>query len=150
MQQYVVPQFIDVEGKIIGPITIRQFILLLGGGLALFLAFKFLNFTSFIGVAVLVVILVILFGFMKVQGRPVHLFFRNMVKVFITSPMLKVWNREVTTTNIQKRTITSTGPVGQFGVITSDMEPIVRTRLSELSLIVDTGGAYSKEEEEYG
>ncbi|KKS92044.1 MAG: hypothetical protein UV69_C0039G0006, partial [Parcubacteria group bacterium GW2011_GWE2_43_12] len=32
MQQFVVPQFIDVEDKIIGPITVRQFIIIMVGG----------------------------------------------------------------------------------------------------------------------
>jgi hypothetical protein len=29
MQQFVVPQFIDVEDKIIGPISVRQFLTLM-------------------------------------------------------------------------------------------------------------------------
>ena len=35
MQQFTVPQFIDVEPKIIGPITTRQFLIFLAAGLML-------------------------------------------------------------------------------------------------------------------
>lgn len=34
--QYSVPQFIDIEDKIIGPLTLKQFLILLFGGLILF------------------------------------------------------------------------------------------------------------------
>ena len=30
MDRFVVPQFIDVEDKIFGPVTVRQFLILLG------------------------------------------------------------------------------------------------------------------------
>ena len=35
--QYNIPQFVDVEDKIIGPLTLKQFLTLLGGGLLVFL-----------------------------------------------------------------------------------------------------------------
>ena len=40
MDQFVVPQFIDVEDKIFGPVTTRQFVILLVAGLVLFVASK--------------------------------------------------------------------------------------------------------------
>jgi len=40
--RFSVPQFIDVEDKIFGPLTFRQFIYVAGGGGLVFLCFKFL------------------------------------------------------------------------------------------------------------
>ena len=36
MQQYNVPQFVDVEDKIFGPMTLKQFLTFLGGALIIF------------------------------------------------------------------------------------------------------------------
>ena len=152
MRQYVVPQFIDVEGKIIGPITTRQFVLLLTGGFVTFLAFKFLHFMSFIGVTVTAFILVVVFGFVKVQGRPFHLFLKNIINTIFTSSMLKVWIREVDANSIKNQSKKTTSSNHHPGAILNKGETKIssHTRLSELSLIVDTGGAYSQEKENYG
>ena len=91
MQQFVVPQFIDVEGKIIGPITIRQFILMLAGGLLIFLTFRFLSFTIFIFSTVFIVIFVVIFGFVKVNSRPIHKFIINVMKTIFGRPLLRAW-----------------------------------------------------------
>ena len=48
MQQFTVPQFIDVEDKILGPISVRQFLIMLGGGLFAFVAYKVADFALFI------------------------------------------------------------------------------------------------------
>lgn len=70
MAQYQVPQFIEVEDKIFGPLTLKQFIYLAGaGGLALlcftllplFLALPLAGLAGGIGAA---------FAFYKVNGRP--------------------------------------------------------------------------------
>ena len=39
--QFVVPQFIEVEDKIFGPVTTRQFVVLLIGGLFVFISFSY-------------------------------------------------------------------------------------------------------------
>lgn len=44
MQQFLVPQFIDVENKIIGPLTVRQFVIFLIAAGFIFLVLKFLLF----------------------------------------------------------------------------------------------------------
>ena len=43
MNQFVAPQFIDVEDRIIGPITTRQFVMMIGGGIVIFIASRFLD-----------------------------------------------------------------------------------------------------------
>ena len=65
MQQFTVPQFIDVEPKIIGPITARQFLIFLGAALFIFLFYKLINFGTFILTSVLVFIIAVVFAFVK-------------------------------------------------------------------------------------
>ncbi len=48
MAQYVVPQFITVEDKILGPITVRQFLILLVDTGLMFIFYKIFDFSLFL------------------------------------------------------------------------------------------------------
>ena len=70
MAQYQVPQFIEVEDKIFGPLTIKQFIYLAGaGGLAL-ICFTVLPLLLALPLAGLAVGIGAAFAFYQVNGRP--------------------------------------------------------------------------------
>lgn len=70
MAQYQVPQFIEVEDKIFGPLTLKQFIYLAGaGGLAL-LCFTLLPLLLALPLAGLAAGIGAAFAFYKVNGRP--------------------------------------------------------------------------------
>jgi len=142
VQQFVVPQFIDVEGKIIGPITTRQFVIMLAGGGIIFLSFRFGDFTFFLATTVLVSFFVVLFAFIKVNSRPFHLFLINFLQTLFMRKMLRVWQREEFTVSLSSK-ITK----GKEEVLSSRKKTVARTQLSELALIVDTGGVYKAEEE---
>lgn len=70
MAQYQVPQFIEVEDKIFGPLTIKQFVYLAGGGGLCLLFFTFLPFylTVILGIPVLAFSAGL--AFFEVNGRP--------------------------------------------------------------------------------
>ena len=71
--QYPVPQFTDVEDKIFGPLTLKQFGIVGGAGLIVFLfysATKDLLITVFAGFLIGVPALGLAFG--KVNGRPLY------------------------------------------------------------------------------
>ena len=78
MQQFVVPQFIDVEDKIIGPITTRQFIVLLAGFLIIAVSYKLFDFSLFVTFGLLVFAITSIFAFLKINGRPFHYFVLNL------------------------------------------------------------------------
>jgi len=69
MQQFTVPQFIDVEDKILGPITIRQFLILLVGCIVIFISYRYGDLGTFVLVLAVVGILSLLFAFVKVNGQ---------------------------------------------------------------------------------
>lgn len=70
MAQYQVPQFIEVEDKIFGPLTIKQFIYLAGaGGLAL-ICFTVLPLLLALPLGGLAVGIGAAFAFYQVNGRP--------------------------------------------------------------------------------
>ncbi len=68
--QFQVPQFIDVEDKIFGPFSFKQFLYLLGGGGGAFVIWKLLPWYLAIPLIIPVVSLAGALTFMKVNNRP--------------------------------------------------------------------------------
>ncbi|HEY4511529.1 MAG TPA: PrgI family protein [Candidatus Paceibacterota bacterium] len=98
--KFQVPQFIEVEDKIFGPLTLKQFIYLAGAAGFSFIIYKIAPF--FIGVVLVVPIL--LFGvalaFYKINNKPFIFVVEAAVKYFF-SAKLYIWrkeNRQITPT----------------------------------------------------
>lgn len=91
--EYQVPQFIEVESKIVGPLTLRQFIYIAGGaGLCLAL-FKFLPFFLAALLSLPVAGFAGALSFYKINNKP----FINVVEAaakFYTSSRLFLWRKE--------------------------------------------------------
>lgn len=134
MQQFTVPQFIDVESKIIGPITTRQFLIFLGTGIFIVLFYKIFDFTLFLVVSIPLALLSILFAFFKINGRPFHYFVINVIQTW-RRPGLRVWNNKLDPVEIEIQNLV-------FSEKVPTKEFYHRSRLAELSLIVDTAGEY--------
>lgn len=142
MDQFVVPQFIDVEDKIVGPITTRQFVIVLAGGLLSFIFYKLLTFGFYIFMQIIVFALVATLGFVKVNGQPFHLFLLNVIQT-LKRPALRLWNKEVELEVLKARQ--SAGEEPPPPPKPAKKEFTTGSKLSELSLIVNTGGAYKGE-----
>src|SRR4051812_265578 len=100
--RYQVPQFIEVEDKIFGPLTLKQFIYIAGG---CGLAFVFFRFLPFI-IAVLPMAASVIFGLAlafykdRVSGKP----FIDVVEAsfkYVLSSKLYIW-RKATPSATQK------------------------------------------------
>jgi hypothetical protein len=143
MQQFTVPQFIDVESKVIGPITARQFLIFIAalvfGGVA-YLSF---DFELFLVVAVLLIIIAGVFAFLKINGRPFHFFVLNLIQTF-KKPKLRVWNHKIGK-NLETEIINI-----EYKEKIPRKEFYNKSRLAELSLVVDTKGQYQSTEDEPG
>jgi len=143
MERFVVPQFIDVEDKIIGPVTTRQFVLMLFPALTGGLFFKIFDFSLFLLVTIPMVIAFGLLAFFKVNGMPLHFFLLNLLQS-LRKPTLRVWDK-----NLQDDEIRLGLKVEKVAPPPSPPRkaPISRSRLHELTLVVNTGGVYQPEEE---
>lgn len=89
---FQVPQFIDIEDKLLGPLTFKQFIYLLGGGGATFVLFKLLPSVIAFLFAAPIVGFSLALAFYKINDRP----FINIVESWITYKMgtkLYTWKR---------------------------------------------------------
>ncbi|MDO9399411.1 MAG: PrgI family protein [bacterium] len=141
MQQFTIPQFIDVEDKIIGPITTRQFVILLAGAMLIAVFYKIFDFTLFIVASISVLIIAVAFSFIKVNGRPLHFFILNITQT-LKRPGVRVWNHTIGKIEAEYEVEDKK----QIEQVIPSARRYNASRLAELSLIVDTKGAYKGEE----
>lgn len=80
--RFQVPQFIGVEDKIFGPLTVRQFIYVAGGAGMIFVVGKFLPIYIAIFVCTAIGLLSLALAFYKVNERPF---------IFIAESAFKYW-----------------------------------------------------------
>lgn len=137
--RFIVPQFIDAEDKIFGPITVRQFIIMVIGALFIFASYKLADFALFALEAFVIAALSLLFAFVKVNGAPFHLFFINFLAT-LTKPKVRIWRKEqVRVEEFKSKT------EDQINKYVKPKRLLPSSKLSELSLIIDTGGVYKGE-----
>lgn len=142
MQQFTVPQFIDVESKIIGPITVRQFLIFLGGAIVIGISYKIFDFALFLTVGIIVFALSGIFAFLKINGRPFHFFVLNLVQTW-RRPNLRVWNHHLGFVDSPEFT-----PTIKAEPLVAVKETYHSSRLADLSLVVDTKGRYRGDKSE--
>ena len=139
MREFNVPQFIDVEDRIIGPITVRQFITLLAGAGLLVVTYRFVTFTIFLLLAFFIGVLTLVFAFLRINGQGFHLFLVNFLQT-LGRPRVRVWSKEFTPFTQASLPQEVTLPLSRRVMPTG-------SKISELALMVDTGGVYTGEGE---
>lgn len=142
MPQFVVPQFIDVEDKILGPVTTRQFAILMVTALVGFIVYKLLSLWYAVAIDAVLLAMALTLAFVRVNGQPFHYFLLNFVQTF-RRPPVRVWNKDLTDAEIiaySKVEVPPPPPPKPY------KEAPTTSRLSELALIVNTGGVYRPED----
>ncbi|HYF04587.1 MAG TPA: PrgI family protein [Patescibacteria group bacterium] len=93
--QFPVPQFTDVEDKIIGSLTLKQFIIIGGAGLALFLIYTlFKDVLILIFTGLLVMPPALFLAFYKHSGRPLYSMIPQILRHY-TSAKVMVFHKDV-------------------------------------------------------
>lgn len=90
MKQYQVPQFINVEDRVVGPLTLKQFFYLLGGAAFGVVAYFLFQFILFVIVIIPVSILTLLLAFLTINGQPFAKILFSALN-FYTKPKLFIW-----------------------------------------------------------
>lgn len=142
--QFVVPQFIDVEDKILGPITVRQFVIILVDFGVVFLFYKIFDFALFVITGLLVLGFGFVLAFIKINGQPFHFFLLNFAQT-LRRPKLRVWDKNIPDNELRfyAQTVKIKPPPS------IPKKPLLEaSKLAELSLVVNTGGVYKPDEEE--
>jgi len=138
-QQFTVPQFIDIEDKIFGPISVRQFVIIIVGGILLVAEYFMFTFFIFIFIALITAGIIALFAFFKINGQYFHFFLLNLATT-MRSPKMKYWSKQLAFEEAKQAKDKEPPSVSIPTRVTPSS-----SRLRELSLIVDTGGAYGEE-----
>ncbi|HAJ44811.1 MAG: hypothetical protein UV53_C0011G0008 [Candidatus Azambacteria bacterium GW2011_GWE1_42_9] len=133
MTQYQVPQFIDMESRIIGPLTLKQFLYLAMAGAILFVLWFLLIPAIWMVIAVPVAAIAATFAFLKINDRPFVYFFLSLLKYFgkpklyIFSPMPPETKQEIAPKKEEPAILES---------VENKLTPL---KLKELATILDTG-----------
>ncbi len=139
MQQFNVPQFIDVEDKIIGPITTRQFVILLVCSMIAAILYKIVDFVPFLVITIVIFALGGIVAFLKINGRPFHYFVLNLIQTS-KKPKVRVWNSQLGKKD--KKAKEEKDDSKKKEVKVPRKQVYKKSKLAELSLMVDTGGSY--------
>ncbi|MSU76403.1 PrgI family protein [Patescibacteria group bacterium] len=137
-QSYKIPQNVDLEDKIFGPLTLKQFLLALGAGVI-----TFISYSVFYPVAPLVfwILTIITWGvtvafiFVKPNDQPFSKYITSFL-AFLLKPTRRVWKRIPSLGEIKLHDETSVPKVTR----NEPSEDEVRSRLQHLSHVVDTRG----------
>lgn len=138
-EQFVVPQFIDVEDKIFGPVTSRQFVILLVGGMLIFISYKLADFMLFIFLLAIIGGMSLILAFVKINGQAFHYFILNIVQT-ARRPGLRIWNKKHNKDELKYYI-----NLNEIEEVEEQIKKVPRlsyNRIRDLSLIVNTGGYY--------
>lgn len=128
-----VPQFIDVEDKIAGPLTWRQLLWMIGMGAVLLVFFNTFDSALFFILAIPTVLLFAAFAFYRPNGFPLTTFVFYAV-LFVFRPKISVWERPLHTQPAPKAPIKEAEPVN------TGQKQINQEKLHELARILDRRG----------
>lgn len=144
-EKFVVPQFIDAEDKILGPITVRQFLICLGAAFLIFIEFKVLAFAYFIVATVFTAGFAAVFSFLKINGQPFHIFFVNFLETTFR-PSLRTWQKGLSDSELHD-VLKRNKPKAPTTAKAPDANRPSSSRLRDLALTVNTGGVYNPDED---
>ena len=90
--RFVVPQFIEREAKIIGPLTFKQFLYVGSAGLVCFMIYFSFSFDIFLISCLILGSIASAFAFLKISDIPLSKFLWNFFK-YSLSPKVYLWNK---------------------------------------------------------
>jgi hypothetical protein len=91
--QFQVPQFIEIEDKIFGPLTLKQFIYLAGGGGIVIVLFSFIPWFIAMFLAVPVGVFSLALAFYKINNKPFIGIVESVFRYYLGN-RLYLWKKE--------------------------------------------------------
>jgi hypothetical protein len=132
--QFEVPQFIEHEPKIIGPLTFNQFIYIGIAGAVIFLLFFSLPFALFLVPGIAIGAVGAGLAFLKVSGKSLPVLLLNLFS-FSLGPKTYIWHRKL---SIPKAVTPTTFVQEKKSPVASRIQSGKGGRIKDLSLRVDT------------
>lgn len=147
--QYKIPQEVNVEDKIIGPFTLKGFGFVMGFTLV---AIIFIVIFSKVGLSFIPSLIIgcffgsffLILGFVRYNGKPLYSHLGPFMN-FIMKPRQRVWKRiDEKPRNTEKPQNDVAEPAtiqNKYVTPKADLKD-AESKIEEISLMVDTGGAY--------
>jgi hypothetical protein len=89
-----VPQFVDIEDKVAGPLTWKQLLWMIAMGVLLLVMWNTLTFGTFIGWAIPIIIIFVAFAFYRPYNQPLTKMVYHGILYFF-NPKVYTWKREM-------------------------------------------------------
>jgi hypothetical protein len=128
VRQYQVPQFIAVEDKIFGPLTLKQFIYLLAGLGIIVLFWNYFETPLFIIFSAPVAGLAISLAYLKINEQPLANVILNGFHYFVR-PRLYIWKKKRPDLVVAKTTQRAATPIG--------LTKLTESKLNDLAWSLD-------------
>ncbi len=128
--QFIVPQFIDVEDKVIGPFSFKQFLYLSGGAGLAFALFKLLPGVLGLPLGLGALALALALTFYKVNGKP-FIFVLQAFVFYAIQSKLYIWRQQ------RKKEEETTTPVKEAESTTPFIPRLTESKLGDLSWSLD-------------
>lgn len=142
--QFQVPQNIDLEDKIVGSLTLTQFLYVLGGLLIDYLLFQAIArnyFAVFLVIGIPVTLITLGLAFLKVQEQPLSRFISYGL-VYLSKPKLRIWQRD----NNIKPIMTAPPKIEKKEPVIIPKHHLEKSELEQLAYSLDTATPIKPEE----
>ncbi len=134
--EYQVPQFIEVEDKIVGPLTLRQFIYIAGAAGLCIVFLVYVQIIIAFVLSALVVAFAAALAFYKVNGKP----FIEILEAgfnYYTSAKLFLWKHKDMGARERSAAVEAAAAAETAARVPSGTPKLTRGRLSELAWSLD-------------
>jgi len=140
--EYQVPQFIEVEDKLVGPLSLKQFLYVAGAGGLCIIFFSYLSFFFALILSLPIAGLGVALAFYKINGKPLV----DVLEAgfnYYTSKRLMLWKYTEPTKEAGQAAAVAAAAADQAARPVRGAPRLTRGKLSELawSLDVPIGGA---------
>lgn len=145
--QFPIPQNVDIEDKLIGPLTLKQFLYLLAGGILEFFWFSVFDMELFLLMTIPTVGIAVAFAFVKVYDKPFSEFVLIMLH-FVFASRRRVWKRvpgslTIKSTGAQKITQKHKEEQSRLRKVIAEKKIQVKN-IDDLAKVLDTVGGLEK------
>jgi len=151
MQQYKIPQEITVEDKVIGPFTLKGFGFIL---VSVMITFLMMSLLTTLGLELMTAFIIgaffgsfsLIIGFIPFNGRPLYIYTLPLLS-FVTKSRKRVWQKDKDEVNdiLEPASQIDDNMTPSKDILQKESLSSARDKIKELSLTVDTGGAYEKD-----
>jgi len=139
-----IPYNVEKEDKLIGPLTLKQFLYVVAGagiGFGFYELYRVaaLSFFGFVILTFLVALFVASLAFFKINGLPFLNFLANLV-IYLFSPKVRIWQKKPSSEALPLKVKDATIKTSKEEAKEIKKEGNIRSQLEILTSILDSGG----------